>query len=85
MTNRIYPDTGVELTAFTAKNYDTIMNTMSFGLYRGFIKKAIKNMDIQPGNSILDLGCGTGRNAGLMARYIGESGRIQRLYRAFLY
>lgn len=76
MTEKIYPDSGVELNDFVAKNYDKIMNTMSFGLYRGFIKKAIKNMDIQPGNSILDLGCGTGRNASLMAKYIGENGHI---------
>ena len=76
MNKKIYPDSGVELTGFTAKNYDKIMNTMSFGLYRGFIKKAIKNMEIQQGNSILDSGCGTGRNADLMANYIGEGGVI---------
>lgn len=79
MTEKIYPDSGVELKEFVAKNYDNIMNTLSFGLYRGFIKKAIKNMDIQQGNAILDLGCGTGRNAGLMDQYIGESGRITGL------
>ena len=79
MNKKIYPDSGVELTGFIAKNYDKIMNTMSLGLYRGFIKKAIKNMDIQQGDSILDLGCGTGRNAGIMANYIGESGLIKGL------
>ncbi|MEA3449021.1 MAG: class I SAM-dependent methyltransferase [Bacteroidota bacterium] len=79
MTEKIYPDSGVELKEFVAKNYDKIMNTMSFGLYRGFIKKAIKQMDIQQGNSILDLGCGTGRNASLMAKYIGETGHITGL------
>ncbi|GET28530.1 hypothetical protein [Prolixibacter sp. SD074] len=47
MAEKIYPDSGVELKEFVAKNYDKIMNTMSFGLYRGFIKKAIKQMDIQ--------------------------------------
>ncbi len=79
MTEKIYPDSGVELNKFVAKNYDKIMNTMSFGLYRGFIKKAIKQMDIQPNNSILDLGCGTGRNASLMAIYLGENGHITGL------
>jgi len=79
MNNKIYPDSGVELNEFIAKNYDKIMNTLSFGLYRGFIKKVIKQMDIQPGNSILDLGCGTGRNASLMAKYIGETGHITGL------
>ncbi len=79
MTKKIYPDSGVELNEFVAKNYDKVMNTMSLGLYSSFIKKAIKNMDIQQGNSILDLGCGTGRNAGLMAKYIGENGHITGL------
>jgi demethylmenaquinone methyltransferase/2-methoxy-6-polyprenyl-1,4-benzoquinol methylase len=36
-------------------------------------------MDIQQGNTILDLGCGTGRNTKLMAKYIGESGHITGL------
>lgn len=79
MNKKIYPDSGVELKSFTAKYYDRIMNTMSFGLYHRFIKKAIRNMDIQQGNTILDLGCGTGRNANLMAKYIGESGNITGL------
>jgi demethylmenaquinone methyltransferase/2-methoxy-6-polyprenyl-1,4-benzoquinol methylase len=79
MNKKIYPDSGVELNEFVAKNYDKIMNTLSFGLYRGFIKKAIKNMDIRQGDSILDLGCGTGRNAVLMAKYIGENGHVTGL------
>jgi hypothetical protein len=33
MTEKIYPDSGVELNEFVAKNYDKIMNTLSFGLY----------------------------------------------------
>ncbi len=33
-------------------------------------------MDIKPGDSILDLGCGTGSNAALMASYLSEEGRI---------
>lgn len=79
MKKKNYPDSGVELTDFTAKNYDKIMNIMSFGLYHSFINKAIAAMEIKPGNSILDLGCGTGRNASLMAKNIGESGQITGL------
>lgn len=76
MTKKIYPDSGVELSPFIARNYDGLMNTLSFGLYRGFINKAIRNMNIQEDNHILDLGCGTGRNAALMSEYLGENGSI---------
>jgi len=79
MMGKIYPDSGVELNKFIAGNYDTIMNVGSLGLYRGFIKKTIRHMDIQPGDHILDLGCGTGRNAKLMCAYLNEQGHITGL------
>jgi len=75
-TDKIYPDSGVELEPFTAKNYDKVMNIASLGLYRGFIHRAIKAMDIQHGDKILDLGCGSGRNACIMAKYLGDNGAI---------
>jgi len=75
-TDKIYPDSGVELEPFTAKNYDKIMNIASLGLYRGFIHRAIKAMYIQHGDKILDLGCGSGRNACIMAKYLGDNGAI---------
>ncbi len=79
MGNKIYPDSGVELKPFTARHYDGLMNTVSFGLYNRFIVQAIKDMAVQPDDSILDLGCGTGRNAGLMASYLSENGRVTGL------
>ena len=79
MSTKIYPDSGVELNPFTAKNYDKVMNIGSFGMFRSFIKKAISNMDIQPGDQILDLGCGTGRNANLMRKYLTGNGHITGL------
>ncbi|MCK4676998.1 MAG: methyltransferase domain-containing protein [Bacteroidales bacterium] len=66
---KYYPDSGVELSTFTAKHYDTIMNIASFGYYKGFIKKAISKLDIKPGDKVLDMGCGTGRNILLMNKY----------------
>jgi demethylmenaquinone methyltransferase/2-methoxy-6-polyprenyl-1,4-benzoquinol methylase len=75
-TEKIYPESGVELNPFIAKYYDKIMTIASLGLYRGFIHKAIKAMDIQHGDKILDLGCGTGRNVCIMAKYVGGNGKI---------
>ncbi|MBN1627591.1 MAG: class I SAM-dependent methyltransferase [Deltaproteobacteria bacterium] len=36
-------------------------------------------MEIRPGSHILDLGCGTGRNAELMRGYLNEKGHITGL------
>ncbi len=79
METKLYPDSGVELTPFTARNYDKVMNFGSLGFYDSFIKKAIKEMEILPDDQILDLGCGTGRNAGLMCAYLGDKGHITGL------
>jgi demethylmenaquinone methyltransferase/2-methoxy-6-polyprenyl-1,4-benzoquinol methylase len=74
--SRIYPDSHVEIQGLLARNYDSIMNLGTFGSYDRFIKAAIKAMDIQSGENILDLGCGTGRNACLMHAYLGDRGSI---------
>ena len=79
MKEKIYPDSGVELTPFISRNYDKVMNIGSFGLYRGFINKAVEQMQVQPGDAILDMGCGTGRNALLMKNYLGQHGKITGL------
>ena len=79
MANKIYQDSGVELKPFTAKHYDRLMNTVSFGFYKRFIFRAVKDMEIEPDDSILDMGCGTGRNAGLMSSYLSENGNITGL------
>jgi len=79
MNTKLYPDSGVELNPRIAKNYDKVMNIGSIGMYSSFIKKAISNMDIRPDDRILDLGCGTGRNANLMLKYLSDKGHITGL------
>ncbi len=67
---KLYPDSEVELTPFVARHYDALLNLVTAGFYRGFIRKAIASMKIEKKDRILDLGCGTGRNACLMYRYL---------------
>ncbi len=68
--------TKVEVKGLEARHYDFFMNLITLGLYPSFIKKAIAGMALQPGEAVLDFGCGTGRNDCLMLSHIGESGRI---------
>lgn len=73
---RIYPESKVEIQGFTARKYDKIMNVMSLGMYDKFIRLAIAQLNIQPRDHLLDLGCGSGRNACLMRNYLNETGSI---------
>jgi demethylmenaquinone methyltransferase/2-methoxy-6-polyprenyl-1,4-benzoquinol methylase len=52
------------------------MNVISLGYYPRLIQRAVDAMDIQPWQSVLDLGSGTGRNDCLIARKVGPQGRI---------
>lgn len=76
---KIYPDSGVELNPFVARNYDKIMNAISFGVYSRFLHTAISQMNIDKEDSILDFGCGTGRNSKLISKYLNEKGHITGL------
>jgi ubiquinone/menaquinone biosynthesis C-methylase UbiE/predicted Fe-Mo cluster-binding NifX family protein len=76
---RLYPDSRVELTPFAEKYYDIELDIATLGLYKPFIKKAIKSIHIQPEDKIIDFGCGTGRNACLMAKYLNLNGKITGL------
>jgi ubiquinone/menaquinone biosynthesis C-methylase UbiE/predicted Fe-Mo cluster-binding NifX family protein len=71
-----YPESKVEITGFTARHYDTLLDLATFGRYLSLIEKSVKLMGIEPGDRILDLGTGTGRNAFLMAKYLSEKGRL---------
>jgi len=73
---QLYPDSHVEIHGFLARHYDLVMNVMTGGLYSGFIASAVSAMHIRPEDRILDLGCGTGRNACLMRRHLSDQGFI---------
>jgi len=66
----------VEVGPTVARYYDLFLNVLSLGQYSRFIKGVVEKMGINPGQSVLDLGSGTGRNDCLMARKVGSSGKI---------
>lgn len=76
MPQKLYKESKIELTPAIAKHYDRIMNSISFGKYHRFIERAIHDMQIREGDDVLDMGCGTGKNAALMASFIGTGGSI---------
>ncbi|OQX82670.1 methyltransferase type 11 [candidate division KSB1 bacterium 4484_87] len=69
-------ETKVEIKGFEAKHYDALLDFISLGKYKSFIRRVISDMNIQPDDRILDMGCGTGRNACLMAEFLSEKGSI---------
>jgi len=70
------PRSKVEVGPTGARYYDLFMNVISLGYYPYLIRRVVDKMDIQLGQSILDLGSGTGRNDCFIARKIGPKGKI---------
>jgi ubiquinone/menaquinone biosynthesis C-methylase UbiE len=69
-------DSKVKVEGFEARHYDLLMNLITAGTYPFFIRRVVRDMEIQPRDAILDLGSGSGRNTCLMARYLSDQGRI---------
>jgi len=66
----------VEVGPTEARHYDLFMDVISLRYYPHLIKRVVDKMDVQLGQSILDLGSGTGRNTCFIARKIGLDGSI---------
>jgi ubiquinone/menaquinone biosynthesis C-methylase UbiE len=66
----------VEIGARGARYYDLLLNVLSLGRYSYFIRQVIEKMGIKSGQSILDLGSGTGKNECFMAEKVGPYGKI---------
>lgn len=61
-----------------AANYDFTANLYYLFGYRewAYRKMAVEALKLQPGDTVLELACGTGINFPLFQRYIGPTGRI---------
>jgi len=61
-----------------AANYDFTANLYYLFGYRewAYRQKAVKALNLQPGDTIVELACGTGLNFSLFQDYIGPTGQI---------
>ena len=70
------PRSKVEISGLWARHYDLAMDLLFLGRHRHFMRAVVDRMEIEPGDEILDLGSGTGRNTCLMMELLGPTGRV---------
>lgn len=59
-----------------APGYDALVATYQLLGARRLGARAIELLDLQPGDTVVDLGCGTGANLDGLARAVGSTGRV---------
>lgn len=62
-----------------AKRYDLMNTLMSFGLDKGWRRKAVQTVEASAGMRILDVCCGTGQLSMELAETVGVSGKVTGL------
>jgi demethylmenaquinone methyltransferase/2-methoxy-6-polyprenyl-1,4-benzoquinol methylase len=59
-----------------ARHYDFMNTLLSFGIHHLWKRTAVKMMELEPGDNVVDVCGGTGDLAILAAGVVGESGRV---------
>ncbi len=62
-----------------AGTYDILNDCISFGMHRGWKKKAVKALQLQRGQHVLDVCTGTGDLVSHLKQAVGESGQVTGL------
>ena len=68
----------IELYRRRAKNYNLTANLYYLIGFREWTyrKKAVKALNLGRGDTVVEIGCGTGLNFGLLQRFVGPEGKI---------
>lgn len=69
----------IETRGLAARFYDCLVLFGTLGFYQILIKRVIQDLSINPEDSILDFGAGTGKNELLMLKYLSDDGSITAL------
>src|SRR6266568_4459935 len=59
-----------------ARRYDLLMGVVTFGREQAFRQRIADLARLQPGEIVLDVGCGTGTLAMIARQRVGETGRV---------
>jgi demethylmenaquinone methyltransferase/2-methoxy-6-polyprenyl-1,4-benzoquinol methylase len=61
-----------------AERYDVIAKLIGLIGFReaAYRKRAVAALQLEPGDTVVEIGCGTGMNLALFQRYIGPDGKI---------
>jgi ubiquinone/menaquinone biosynthesis C-methylase UbiE len=60
----------------SAALYDLLLRVITLGREQGFREKVLRLARLQPGEAVLDVGCGTGTLAITAKRHVGTTGRV---------
>jgi demethylmenaquinone methyltransferase/2-methoxy-6-polyprenyl-1,4-benzoquinol methylase len=60
----------------SARHYDITSQLLPFGPQRAHRRRAVRALRLSPGDSVVEIGCGTGLNFPLIEQEIGPEGRI---------
>jgi ubiquinone/menaquinone biosynthesis C-methylase UbiE len=66
---------------FVSKRYNKLaviypVFELIFGLPRGIRKKAVNALNLETGFTVIEIGCGTGKNLELLSNAVGQTGKV---------